>query len=179
LTARRPIKPTSPRCYSAWQLKPGRRSTYRRGKSVQTTGTTSNPTEVDLFHLCFSDRCVDHDVHLPARTSVWIDADCHHNCSLCVSILCLHIILLFSLRSRDHSPDLHHLVEQMLPRTPRSIWIGARFQYASGIRVANFRTRYRLGQEKISILKATIATAIKSTIGAILAMVVIRLTKAA
>ena len=41
LTARRPIKPTSPRCPSAWQPKPGRRSTYRRGKSVQTTGTTS------------------------------------------------------------------------------------------------------------------------------------------
>ena len=40
LTARRPIKPTSRRCHSAWQ--PNRiRSTYRRGKSVQTTGTTS------------------------------------------------------------------------------------------------------------------------------------------
>src|SRR3954454_19834826 len=36
-----PIKPTSPRCHSAWQPNPGRRSTYRRGKSVQTTGTTS------------------------------------------------------------------------------------------------------------------------------------------
>jgi putative transposase len=41
LTARHPIKPTSPRCPSAWQPNPGRRSTYRRGKSVQTTGTTS------------------------------------------------------------------------------------------------------------------------------------------
>src|SRR5271167_1270114 len=41
LTARHPIKPTSPRCPSAWQPKPGRRPTYRRGKSVQTTGTTS------------------------------------------------------------------------------------------------------------------------------------------
>ena len=41
LTARHPIKPTSPRCHSAWQPNPGRRSTYRRGKTVQTTGTTS------------------------------------------------------------------------------------------------------------------------------------------
>ena len=41
LTARHPIKPTSPRCPSAWQPNPGRRSTYRCGKSVQTTGTTS------------------------------------------------------------------------------------------------------------------------------------------
>jgi hypothetical protein len=29
------------RCHSAWQPNPGRRSTYRRGKSVQTTGATS------------------------------------------------------------------------------------------------------------------------------------------
>jgi hypothetical protein len=36
------IKPTSPRCQSAWQPNPGRRSTYRRGKSVQTTGPTSS-----------------------------------------------------------------------------------------------------------------------------------------
>jgi hypothetical protein len=41
LTAPRPIKPTSPRCHSAWQPNPGRGSTYRCGKSVQTTGTTS------------------------------------------------------------------------------------------------------------------------------------------
>ena len=41
LTAPHPIKPTSPRCPSAWQPNPGRGSTYRRGKSVQTTGTTS------------------------------------------------------------------------------------------------------------------------------------------
>ena len=41
LTAQHPIKPTSRRCLSAWQPNPGRRSTYRRGDSVQTTGTTS------------------------------------------------------------------------------------------------------------------------------------------
>ena len=41
LTARHPIKLTSPRCLSAWQLNRGRRSTSRRGKAVQTTGTTS------------------------------------------------------------------------------------------------------------------------------------------
>jgi predicted helicase len=41
LTAPPPITPTSPRCPSAWQLNPGRRSTYRRGKAIQTTGATS------------------------------------------------------------------------------------------------------------------------------------------
>ena len=41
LTARHQIKPTSPSCLSAWQPNLGRRSTYRSGKSVQTTGTTS------------------------------------------------------------------------------------------------------------------------------------------
>ena len=35
---------------SAWQPNPGRRSTYRRGKSVQTTGSTS-PARACLFHL--------------------------------------------------------------------------------------------------------------------------------
>jgi hypothetical protein len=30
----------SPRCHSAWQPNPGRGSTYRRGKTVQTTETT-------------------------------------------------------------------------------------------------------------------------------------------
>jgi len=38
-TARHPIKPTC--CPSAWQPNPGRRSTYRRGKTVQTIGATS------------------------------------------------------------------------------------------------------------------------------------------
>src|SRR5258706_15063259 len=41
LTARHPIKLTSPRCHSAWQPNPGRGSTYRRGNFVQITGTTS------------------------------------------------------------------------------------------------------------------------------------------
>jgi hypothetical protein len=41
LTARHQTTPTSPRCQSAWQPNLGRGSTYRRGKSVQTTGTTS------------------------------------------------------------------------------------------------------------------------------------------
>jgi putative transposase len=40
LTARHPIKPTSPRCHSAGQPNVGRRSTYRCGKIVQTSGTT-------------------------------------------------------------------------------------------------------------------------------------------
>src|SRR6202158_2190342 len=41
LTVRHPIKPTSPRYHSAWQPNPGRRSTYRRGKIVQTTGASA------------------------------------------------------------------------------------------------------------------------------------------
>jgi hypothetical protein len=41
LTAARRIKPTSPHCRSARQPNPGRRSTYRCGDSVQTTGTSS------------------------------------------------------------------------------------------------------------------------------------------
>src|ERR1700676_1942425 len=42
LTAAPRIKPTSTRCHSAWQPKPGRGSTYRRGDFVQTSGTSSN-----------------------------------------------------------------------------------------------------------------------------------------
>src|SRR6266566_5019179 len=41
LTAALRIKPTSTRCQSAWRPNPGRPSTYRRGDSVQTTGTSS------------------------------------------------------------------------------------------------------------------------------------------
>ena len=41
LTEPHPITPTSPRCLSAGQPNLGRRSTYRCGKSVQTTGPSS------------------------------------------------------------------------------------------------------------------------------------------
>ena len=41
LTTPHRIKPTSTNRQSAWRPKPGRRSTYRRGYSVQTTGTSS------------------------------------------------------------------------------------------------------------------------------------------
>jgi putative transposase len=41
LTAPLRIKPTSTNRHSAWRLNPGRRSTYRCGDSVQTTGTSS------------------------------------------------------------------------------------------------------------------------------------------
>jgi hypothetical protein len=51
LTGARPIKPTSgttPCCRSARQPNPGRRSTYRSGNSVRTTGATSQePLETD------------------------------------------------------------------------------------------------------------------------------------
>jgi putative transposase len=41
LTGARPIKLISPHCPSAWQPNQSRRSTYRRVKTVQTTGTIS------------------------------------------------------------------------------------------------------------------------------------------
>src|SRR4029077_9681121 len=41
LTATHPIEPTSTLCPSAWRPNPGRDSTYRCGKSVQRTGTTT------------------------------------------------------------------------------------------------------------------------------------------
>jgi len=47
LTAAPRIKPTSTRCHSAWQPKPGKGSTYRRGDFVQTSGTSSQP---DIFN---------------------------------------------------------------------------------------------------------------------------------
>src|SRR5260370_4934685 len=56
LTAPRPIKAASPRCHSAGQANPGRGSTYRRGKSVQTTGTTSHCISgqgKQAIHPCF------------------------------------------------------------------------------------------------------------------------------
>ena len=55
LTARHRIKPTSPRCHSAWQPNFGRHSTYRGGNSVQTTGVTSLQTQlVHASHQCKS-----------------------------------------------------------------------------------------------------------------------------
>src|SRR5258705_4197220 len=50
LTGARPIKFTSPRCPSAWQPNHGRRSTYRRGKPVQTTGATSYALLLDALN---------------------------------------------------------------------------------------------------------------------------------
>src|SRR5262245_44568096 len=52
LTARHPIKPISASCRSAWQPNLGRRSTYRCGNSVQTTGTTSGQCYVPLAARC-------------------------------------------------------------------------------------------------------------------------------
>ena len=49
LTAPHPITPTSPRCPSARQPNPGRGSTYRRGKAVQTSGSSSICPNVDEF----------------------------------------------------------------------------------------------------------------------------------
>src|SRR6516164_5887138 len=46
LTARRPIRPTSPCCRSARRPNPGRGSTHRRGNSVQRIGTTATATDV-------------------------------------------------------------------------------------------------------------------------------------
>jgi hypothetical protein len=49
LTAPHPFKLTSIRCQSAWQPNPGRRSTYRCGKAVQTTGATSEFLKAQFF----------------------------------------------------------------------------------------------------------------------------------
>jgi hypothetical protein len=68
-TAPRPIKPTSPRCHSAWQPNPGRGSTYRRGKSVQTTGTTS----------WFDSRTVTTSLSLTGRMTFWMN--CSAGCT--------------------------------------------------------------------------------------------------
>ncbi|WP_368039347.1 MULTISPECIES: hypothetical protein [unclassified Tardiphaga] len=51
LTAGLLIRPTSTRCLSAWQPNSGRSSAYRRGDSVQTTGTTSGNKPCPLFHI--------------------------------------------------------------------------------------------------------------------------------
>ena len=50
------VRPTSPCCPSAWQPNPGRRSTYRRGKSVRTTGTTSDSGGVGRSRISMAAR---------------------------------------------------------------------------------------------------------------------------
>src|SRR6266568_2989015 len=67
-----------------------------------------NPTLANLSDLRFPAYYADHDLHLPAHTSVWIDADCHHGGGLHVSEFCLHIVLLLPGGSRNPSFDLHH-----------------------------------------------------------------------
>ena len=58
LTAAPRIKPTSSRCHSAWQPKPGRGSTYRCGDFVQTSGTSSIHflDNGDVFNYVHSSR---------------------------------------------------------------------------------------------------------------------------
>jgi transposase InsO family protein len=51
LTAPHPIKPTSPRCRSARQPNLGRGSTYRCGKSVQTTETRPERNRLEKTQL--------------------------------------------------------------------------------------------------------------------------------
>ncbi len=52
LTVKHLIRPTSTRGPSAWLPNRGRRSTYRRGKSVQTSGTTSTARSFQPPHWC-------------------------------------------------------------------------------------------------------------------------------
>ena len=59
-----PDQPTPPRCLSAWQPNPGRDSTYRRGKSVQTTGTTSQGYKIIDDWLFTMWRASDYDVQI-------------------------------------------------------------------------------------------------------------------
>ena len=58
------------RCLSAWQPNPGRRSTYRRGKSVQITGTTSespaNDTTIGL-HSEYITHWLDYETFHPLK----------------------------------------------------------------------------------------------------------------
>src|SRR5438309_2616748 len=56
LTATHRIKPTSTRRQSAWRLNLGRCSTYRRGDSVQTAGTSSDHYEEALTELINAKR---------------------------------------------------------------------------------------------------------------------------
>jgi putative transposase len=57
LTTPHQIKPTSTNRHSAWRPKPGRRSTYRGGDSVQTNGTSSE-SRMQLARLSNSDPMV-------------------------------------------------------------------------------------------------------------------------
>src|SRR5664279_3341201 len=60
LTAAPRIKPTSTHCHSAWQPKPGRGYTYRRGDFVQTSGTSSVAGEQYLAPVRSRQMDVDH-----------------------------------------------------------------------------------------------------------------------
>ena len=65
------------RCPSAWQPNPGRGSTYRRGKSVQTTGTTSENTTARRLKggtakMAPSDLCWNWVLRSPAFFNTWI-----------------------------------------------------------------------------------------------------------
>jgi len=56
LTTPHQIKPTSTSRQSAWRPNPGRRSTYRRGDSVQTTGTGSlDRISCGVDRICLND----------------------------------------------------------------------------------------------------------------------------
>ena len=56
LDGRHPIKLTSPRCPSAWQPNHGRRSTYRRGKTVRQPRP---PQYIRGGFHCTAHRCCD------------------------------------------------------------------------------------------------------------------------
>lgn len=60
-----------------------------------------DPTIADLSDLCFSTHYADHDLHLPTGYPCLDDADYRHSRGLRASEFCLHIILLFSSRSRE------------------------------------------------------------------------------
>ena len=73
LTARHPIKPTSPRCRSAWQPNLGRSSTYRCGKSVQTTGTTSKRAAGYVNRVIKGEKPADLPVQAPVKYELAIN----------------------------------------------------------------------------------------------------------
>src|SRR6266404_3827105 len=113
LTERHPIKPTSPRCHSAWQLNLGRYSTYRRGKSVQTTGTTSvhrNKTNVNRYWKL--DYPVIHpatsrgEKSFKASTSAWMNSSRRFISSTC---------------SGEHSSNISSRVVAIATISPRML----------------------------------------------------------
>jgi hypothetical protein len=71
LTTPLQIKPTSTNRHSAWRPSPGRCSTYRRGDSVQTTGTSSLEHGFEGLGLSTFPECPERGTWLEALPEPW------------------------------------------------------------------------------------------------------------